>query len=436
MTAAGFAVARIRSRTWAAALLLFTTAACDGRTPASDTDTAATRALIVGQDDRREAYQVADRGLADGLGAASVALVYAHRVRFEADRPTRLAPTLGSAMQLCAGEEFAEQPSWAFCSGTLIDRELVLTAGHCLGTTVEQANERCPRIRMAFGYQLAADGTLPDPADDDVYACRSVVVHQHSSTDPHAPDYAIIQLDRAVNAARQPAVLATRDVAVGDRVTVAAYGAGLPLKIELAAAVTGVSGAGRVVAGTDTFAGASGGGVYDAAGELIALHVGGGVDWAFAESCRRAETVASASERQQHTAAAVAALRARAWPSARLTGIAPRLRRRNVRRRRARRVPCRLRAGSLRRRSVRAGRARGVPVRLLRVRRGPRRLERQSRHLSKHAAGDRRFRLRDGRAATARRLRAGGRRAGARAFLAARAAGTPSYVSLANESNR
>jgi hypothetical protein len=63
--------------------------------------------------------------------------------------------------------------------------------------------------------------------------------------------------------------------------------------------------------------------VYDAAGELIALHVGGGVDWAFAESCRRADTVVSASERQQLVAAAVAALRASVWPSARLTGIDP-----------------------------------------------------------------------------------------------------------------
>ena len=47
----------------------------------------------------------------------------------------RIAPTtLKDTYHLCSGERFEEQPAAATCSGVLIDKDLLITAGHCIET--------------------------------------------------------------------------------------------------------------------------------------------------------------------------------------------------------------------------------------------------------------------------------------------------------------
>src|SRR6266850_2085585 len=65
-----------------------------------------------------------------------------------------IAPSWGDAKGLCPGERFSVQPAAAFCSGVLVDWDLVLTAGHCarvyaLGDFV-----------VAFDYFYQAPGEL------------------------------------------------------------------------------------------------------------------------------------------------------------------------------------------------------------------------------------------------------------------------------------
>lgn len=264
--------------------------------------------------------QVADSALRQRLADTSAALVYAHRLRFQRGCPLREAPTLGQAKQLCPGERFAAQPSWALCSGTLIDRDLVLTAAHCLGADPGRAAERCGRIRIVFGYHAAVGDAAPDPDTDDVYACRRVAAYHRDPGDPDAADFAIVQLDRPV-VGRAPAPVTRRPVEAGDTLTAAGYGAGLPLKIQTAA-VLAAHGPG-ILTSTNSFGGDSGGGLYDAAGDLVALHLAGAFDWRFDRRCTRARIAPGREERAQAAAPAVAALCRVGWPSPELCGTRP-----------------------------------------------------------------------------------------------------------------
>jgi len=271
-------------------------------------------------DRRVELPDVADAAQRARLADTSAALVYAHRLRFERGRPVRGAPTLGQAKQLCPGERFADQPSWAFCSGTLVDRDLVLTAGHCLGPDPARAAERCRRTRLVFGYHLTEGGGLADPRAEEVYACRRVAILRQDPGGAGA-DYAILQLDRPVER-RHPAHVARGPVEIGERLEAAGYGAGLPLKIEAATVLAAP--ASDLLTDSNAFAGASGGGLYDSAGELVAFHLRGAVDWRFDRRCTRAETTPGGDDRAQLAAPAVDALCEAGWPSPALCGTAER----------------------------------------------------------------------------------------------------------------
>ncbi|MCB9659684.1 MAG: trypsin-like peptidase domain-containing protein [Sandaracinaceae bacterium] len=188
-------------------------------------------------------------------------------------------PELSELWQLCDGEAFPTQPTAAFCGGTLIAADLLLTAEHCV------PNKRtCRAVSVVFDYRYTSDGVLAPLERDDVYACSRVFVSDS------AGDYAIIQLDRAV-VGRTPATPRFMDPATctgvrnGGHVWAAGFPSGVPLKIDVGEPGGGGSSTGVVVteegvsgkrffrAGFDLFAGMDGGGVFT----LVTRTVDGGV---------------------------------------------------------------------------------------------------------------------------------------------------------------
>jgi hypothetical protein len=105
-------------------------------------------------DGRTEYFEVSDVSARSLVADSTVALIL-HR---HLDRATgELAPTtpsLGVARGLCPDEPFYDQPAAAFCTGVLVDWDLVLTAGHCV---------RLLGLRdfaVVFGYHYASPGEL------------------------------------------------------------------------------------------------------------------------------------------------------------------------------------------------------------------------------------------------------------------------------------
>jgi hypothetical protein len=279
-------------------------------------------AVLNGKDDRRELYELERREDREVLARGVAALMWAHRV--DPSEPGELrAISAGEALQLCADEPFAQQPSAAFCSATLIDDDLVLTAGHCLGTTPEAASTRCQRVSVVFGYHYSAPGQLGLGAADDVYACRRVVYLARADTELGFSDVAILQLDRRVDTLRAPVGLATKALREGDALVAAAHGGGLPLKLDSGGNVVEVSSnADYFVASTDSLAGGSGGPLFGAGLSLVGFQGRGELDWEFSGDCFRSRHSDEPSEQHLLIAPAIRGLCESGWPSERLCGRA------------------------------------------------------------------------------------------------------------------
>ncbi|PTL84207.1 hypothetical protein DAT35_12305 [Vitiosangium sp. GDMCC 1.1324] len=83
---------------------------------------------------------------------------------FDATNPNNVTfpgQNLGTAYNLCTSQRFRDDPTAAFCSGTRIDDDLVLTAGHC----VTSAND-CTNTRFVFNYDQPSAGTQVAVNDD------------------------------------------------------------------------------------------------------------------------------------------------------------------------------------------------------------------------------------------------------------------------------
>ena len=232
--------------------------------------------VVYGEDDRRDVYEVADEALARLARESIVALIPKERVILSDPDDVRFdADDLQTEEALCDGQRFGDQPTAASCSGTLIDTDLVLTAGHCASSHSE-----CTEYYYVFDYYYEAEGRLAPVDRGDVYECARRIVQ----FDDEETDYAIIQLDRPVTAPHRPAPVRASSAALstGDPVTIIGFGSGIPMKVD-----TG----GRVVrpragdpltffeASLDSFASNSGSGVFDGAGELVGILVRGEEDY-------------------------------------------------------------------------------------------------------------------------------------------------------------
>jgi len=208
--------------------------------------------------------------------------------------PTDL--TLKITKNLCDGQRYNSQPAPGFCSGTLIDDDVILTAAHCVfGVDLPDTTE----MRVVFNhYNIATDAPADIECDtpagqicdsQDVFRFRPILVGDRF-TDVHE-DWAILQLVDATGNSKpatryRPAPVRQDLTPLEFGTPLAKIGApnGIPLKISLSKAVQGNGGVLNVppndpkayFAFLEAFRGDSGGGVYDAQEfNLVALVSGG-----------------------------------------------------------------------------------------------------------------------------------------------------------------
>ncbi len=175
----------------------------------------------------------------------------------------------GDRMNLCPGEKFREQPIGAFCSGSLVGEDLVMTAGHCIKNDTD-----CKNTKLVFGYAVKKEGTeaVTTMPSSEVYGCAKIVKRflggEPGSPNPApqtlGPDFALIQLDRKVSGHKPFAIARPSTLKAGDGVFVIGHPVGLPLKVAGGATVRDFSKSGYFVADLDTFGGNSGSPVFNA----------------------------------------------------------------------------------------------------------------------------------------------------------------------------
>ena len=238
---------------------------------------------IYGFDDRQDYYAASApmKQLSDSV----VSLWNANYVRTVDGKATMSTVNFGQAVGLCPGQKFAEQPIGAFCSGTLVGEDVVMTAGHCI---VDEA--KCAATKLVFGYALKKAGDYPTtvPAGD-VYGCSSIIKRDLDTKTGFlesifnggpGPDFALIRLDRKVTGRKPLAIHKKAKPANGDRLFVIGHPVGLPLKVAGNAKVRDASPKYFFKADLDTFGGNSGSAVFNASTNLIeGILVRGDVDF-------------------------------------------------------------------------------------------------------------------------------------------------------------
>ncbi|MFP2928715.1 trypsin-like serine protease [Pyxidicoccus sp. 3LG] len=242
--------------------------------------------VVYGTDNRTDVYAHANATLRDRARQSTVALMSGSDIdTSDPNNVTFDAPTLQEYYDLCPTERFLDDPTPAWCSGTLIDDDLVLTAGHCITDSFD-----CNDVRFVFNFYRTDADTLQTVTTADIFSCRSIVTRRLSTSGGRNLDYAVIRLDRAATPRFVPAPVRAGNtaLAVGTGVTVIGSGSGIPLKIDDGGKVR-ESRAGTLdyfIASTDTFSGNSGSGVYENDGYTVAgILVRGDTDYVPNGSC-------------------------------------------------------------------------------------------------------------------------------------------------------
>lgn len=211
--------------------------------------------VIYGVDDRKDLFEVSDAALQKDADTV-VALFRADEVQDNGDGTSTLkTENFGERRNLCTEEPFRDQPVGAFCSGFLISKRVVATAGHC----VHEHNVN--QIRFVFGFRMRD----PDVANvvinnSEIYAGARLIGRDEIST---GPDWALVELDRSVSDHSIVEIRGEGKVEEGQLLHVIGHPSGLPLKIADSATVRDNTPDDYFVANLDTYGGNSGSPVFN-----------------------------------------------------------------------------------------------------------------------------------------------------------------------------
>jgi hypothetical protein len=223
------------------------------------------------------------------------------------------APSWGQTAGLCPGEPFAEQPAAAFCSGVLVDWDLILTADHC--TLAFAPGD----FGAVIGYYYAEPGRLAPRSTEFVPV--AAIVDEELDPEGATPrlDYAWLRLARRLAPPAQPVALYTEPppLQAGDTVISVGANGGVPIKWDAGGHVQDarVAWTDYFVADADNSAGSSGGGSFDTKLFLTGVTGRGGMDFIeTADGCKttvRQPDPSAATEQFTYAYRAVTALCAR-----------------------------------------------------------------------------------------------------------------------------
>jgi hypothetical protein len=235
--------------------------------------------VIYGSDDRIDLYQTENSKL-KSLADSTVALMQASSVRSEGAVATLQTEPYGTGNGLCKEEPFYDQVTAAFCSGSLVAPDIIMTAGHCV-----TSDDNCAGIKFVFGFAVKEKGKMPlTVASQDVYGCKQLLGREQTND---GADWALVKLDRAVSGHKPLKLNLTGVITNKTPVVVIGHPAGLPTKISGGAEVRDASKEGYFVANLDTYGGNSGSAVFNAKTGLVeGILVRGENDYVYRGSCR------------------------------------------------------------------------------------------------------------------------------------------------------
>ena len=235
--------------------------------------------VIYGSDTRIDLYQV-DSAKLRSLADSTVALFQAGSVSTDGGIAKLTTESYAQRYGLCKEEPFYEQETGAFCSGSLVAPDVIMTAGHCVPSA-----EECATIKFVFGFAVKEKGVLPKSVPEtEVYGCKELIGREQVG---NGADWALVRLDRKVAGHAPLKLNLTGKIEPKTEVLVIGHPAGLPTKVSGGAHVRDSSNPGFFVANLDTYGGNSGSAVFNSATGLVeGILVRGEQDYTQKGDCR------------------------------------------------------------------------------------------------------------------------------------------------------
>ena len=244
---------------------------------------------IFGADDRYDLEDYHDSKIRI-LAKSTLAMIYGDLIEQNEDVVRIETLTYGERLHLCPETPFADQISAVSCSAFLVDKDVIMTAGHCLKDPEGLLSplEMCQAHRWVFDFthdNESENGVVQLPTSS-VYRCQTILARDYRPFDkgenPTGADFSLIKLDRPVRD-RKPLTLRKRGkLSQADELIVVGHPSGLPTKIADNAFVRDNSEKNYFTANLDTFAGNSGSPVINArTGVVEGILVEGGEDYIF-----------------------------------------------------------------------------------------------------------------------------------------------------------
>lgn len=232
--------------------------------------------VIYGEDDRLNVVNASQRW--KDIAKSTVALVKSSQISLSGSEYSLPRSTYGQSMGLCSSEPFFSEPNAAFCSGSLVAPNLIITAGHCVRSATD-----CSSTKFVFDYAIFQPGIFPFSArTENVYSCAEIVAREEESS---GADYALIRLDRNVLGRQPLKIRRNGEASAGTALTVIGHPSGLPTKIASGGKVRSVNSK-FYVTNLDTYGGNSGSAVFNSlSGEIEGILVRGENDFVNQGSC-------------------------------------------------------------------------------------------------------------------------------------------------------
>lgn len=211
---------------------------------------------VYGEDNRLDVFETTDSALVE-LSRSTAGMVSPNNMKLLANGDFKLTGKTLEARGICSTEKFSKQVSAANCSGFLVAPNVLVTAGHCIKTEAD-----CQNYKWVFDFKVdhADQGDVTVPASS-IYSCSKII--DRSLNNLTKDDYAVVELDRAVED-RSPLSFRRRGkVKEGASLVMIGHPTGIATKIAAGSKVRSLKGK-FFVANLDAFGGNSGSAVFNA----------------------------------------------------------------------------------------------------------------------------------------------------------------------------